>query len=213
MDPQKKKTPKSAYNNDNLIEQLRDMGRGVAKTVKTDLVGGMAQDALSSLFGTPKSAPMTPGESVRIPQTDIPPESPFWPERPQPALWGRREQYHSQFSQEVINNLKSQEAEVMHKIEEIRQELKALVATLKVVNREIVQAVEGQMVDPGLYHLSFLDRIKTVLKLINQNLHESRSWLNVMHSRRKQRKYWNQYKKKGTEWGLNPERVLATQVG
>ncbi len=213
MDPQKKKTPKSAYNNDNLIEQLRDMGRGVAKTVKNDLVGGMAQDALSSLFGTPKSGTMTPGESLNLKQSDTGNESPFWPEKPQPALWGRREQYHSQVSQEVINRLKTQESEVMHKIEEIRQELKALIIALKVADSQIVQAVENQIVDPGLYHLNFLDRIKTVLKLIRQNLHESRSWLNVMHSRKKQKGYWNQYKKKGTEWGLNPERVLATQVG
>ena len=210
MDPQTKKNQTKANVNDALIEQLRDVGRGVAKTVKTDLVTGMANDALSSLFSTPTatSRNMHPGEEVSLNQPQAPPQERY-PFRP-PM---RRSEFRSDYSQEVINRLRSQEAEVMKKIEEIRIELKALVATLSVVDSEIEQAVSENVVDPGVYHLNFLERIKNILKLIRKNLHESRSWMEVMHSRKKQRSYWAMYKKKGTEWGLNNERTVATQVG
>lgn len=209
MDASQKKSSVKPYFNDTLIESLRDMGRGVAKTVKSDLVGGIANDALSSLFGTPKSGHIQPGEEISF---DRQPQPPPYPER-QPFHFGRREQYFSQYSQEVLARLRAQEKEVAQKIEEIRHELKALIATLKVVDQEIAQATENGIVEPGLYHLTFLDRLKTILKLLRQNLHESRSWLAVMRSKKKQRTYWALYKKKGTEFGLNPDRVIATQVG
>lgn len=209
MDASQKKPTAKPYVKDSLIESLRDMGRGVAKTVKSDLAGGIANDALSSLFGTPKTGQMRPGEGINI---DSKSPSPAYPEHP-PHNFGRREQYFSQYSQEAIARLHHQEKEVTHKIEEIRLELKALIATLKVVDQDIQQAADSGIVDPGIYHLTFLDRLKTILKLIRQNLHESRSWLAVMRSKKKQRTYWALYKKKGTEFGLNPDRVVATQVG
>ncbi|MEK7166724.1 MAG: DUF5660 family protein [Patescibacteria group bacterium] len=221
-DTSKKNQPK-AYLNDSLIEQLRDVGKGVAKTVGNDVLGGITSDALSSLFGTPKSGDMKPGQAVNV-GTD--PKSPMFPPNPfdgpmpfpspferQPMGYGRREQFHSQYSQEVIAKIKEQESQVVKKIEEIREELRALIVTLKSVDRQVRQAVSENMVDPGIYHLNFLDRLKTVLKLIRQNISESGSWLNVMKSKKKQRSYWAMYKKKGTEFGLNPDRVVSTQVG
>lgn len=209
MDASQKKSTAKPYVNDTLIESLRDMGRGIARTVKSDVVGGIANDALSSLFGTPKSGQMRPGEEINIDSRSQPPA---YPERA-PYQFGRREQYFSLYSQEVIARLRQQEKEVTQKIEEIRLELKSLIATLNVVDQEIAQAADGGFVDPGIYHMTFLDRLKTILKLLRQNLHESRSWLAVMRSKKKQRTYWAQYKKRGTEFGLNLDRVVATQVG
>ncbi|HCM37406.1 MAG: hypothetical protein UV61_C0004G0053 [Candidatus Gottesmanbacteria bacterium GW2011_GWB1_43_11] len=204
-----KKTPPKAVNTDNLIEQLRDVGRGVAKTVKQDLVSGIATDALSSLFGTPKSGDLEPNQPLNLGETPPPP----MPEMPFPYRMRQVEQPRPMFNMEAMNRLRAQEAQVAQKIDEIRLELKALIATLKQVDSEIVKAVDEQLIDPGLYHLNFLDRIKTILKLLRQNLNDSSSWLSVMRSRKKQRTYWSLYKKKGTEFGLNPDRVVSTQVG
>jgi len=98
-------------------------------------------------------------------------------------------------------------------LEEIRAELKHLIAEIKTVNQEIQQAVDGQLVDPDTYHLNYLDRIKIMLKNMLKQLGESRTWLTTQKSRKKQMGYWNQYKKKGTSFGLNHERTVATQVG
>ncbi len=216
-------TPKKSQNkstiNDSLIEQLRDMSRGVAKSVTQDVVSGVASDALSSLFGTPKkSGEMKPGQAVNLqpptPQTapeDFPlPQAPeFWP----PPRFRRQQERQPAISPEVMARLQAQEAQVTQKIEEIRFELKQLMVTLKTVDSEIEKTVNEQLVDPGVYHLNFLDRLKTMLRLLRQNLNDSASWLSVMRARKKQRTYWALYKKKGTEFGLNPDRVVSTQVG
>lgn len=210
-----KKQQSKAPSSDTLIEQLRDMGRGISKNVTQDLVGGVATDALSSLFGTPKKGTLRPGEPVnlRSPQPaddEAAPQS--FPEFFNP--FKRREQAPKvTVNNEALNLLRQKEAEVTQKIEEIRLELKALIATLKTVDKQVEKAIDEQLVDPGLYHINFLDRLKTILKLMRQSLSESSSWLSVMRSRKKEKRYWTQYKKKGTTFGLSNERVVSTQVG
>lgn len=224
MNPQAKKPQVKTGVNAGLIEQLRDVGKGVTRSVTNDVFGGMTQDALSSLFGAPSSGTLRPGEPVQVGQNPPLPSSPypesfkmppFMPEMPFfPGFQPRQERpYVSPYSQETLNRLKEQEAKISQKIDEIRFELKALVATIKTVDTEVTRAVDDNMVDPGIYHLNFLDRLKTILKLLRQNLSDSASWLKVMRSRKKERKYWAMYKKKGTEFGLNPDRVVSTQVG
>lgn len=220
MANQTKKPASNQGVNDGLLEQLRDIGTSTAKTVGHDLVSGVASDALSSLFGTPKSGDLQPNQPLNL-QNPPPPAEDFpasdFADFPEFGLpWKKKEperQHNPQVLQETINRLREHEAEVARKIDEIRFELKALIAAVKNVDKEIVKAVDEQMIEPGLYHITFLDRLKTMLKLMRQNLNHSSSWLSAAKSRRKQKGYWTQYKKKGTEWGLNNERTVATQVG
>lgn len=214
-----KKPQTRATNSDTLLEQLRDVGRGIASTVKSDLVGSVATDALSSLIGTPvKSGDLKPGQPLQFDTPAAKPapiqEQPFpfpenWPRiaRPRERIWT------PPVNQELLDRLRQQESQVAQKIEEIRIELKSLIATIKNVDLEISKTVGDQFIDPGVYHLNFLDRLKTILKLMRKNLSDSASWLSVMRSRKKERRYWSLYKKKGTEFGLNPDRVVSTQVG
>lgn len=201
------KKPKAQFDNDRLLEQLRDMSRGISKSLSEDVFSGVASDALSSLFGTPQSGEMQPGQEINFADKQEEVSEKY---RPQVK---KTEQLRPAFSNELLNRRREEEMLVGQKIEEIRQELKALVSVIKSVDQKIVQAVNEQVIDPGIYHFNYLDRIKTILKLLRQNLSESASWLNIMRSRKKQRNYWAQYKKKGTEWGLNADRVIATQVG
>jgi len=213
MNTQPKKTVNKNQTNDSLIEQLRDVGRGVAQNVTQDLFSGVASDALSSLFGSPapKGGDMQPGEEVNFNQTPSPQEAPWQP--PEfPFRRPQREAYRSPFSNEQLALIQQKEAEVSHKIEEIRMELKALIAVLRSVDNQVRQAVNEETVDPGIYHLN-LDRLKTILKLMRKSLADSSSWLAIMRSRKKEKRYWNQYKKKGTTFGLSNERVVSTQVG
>jgi hypothetical protein len=223
MFTQTKKPTNKQFVNDSLIEQLRDIGKGVGKGITKDLINGVGQDALTSLFGQPrKSGDLKPNESINLNQPVTPQNSEYPPfpspynqqESPFPFPFKKPErQFVSQFTQENINKLKEQETQVAQKIEEIRMELKALIKVIRNVDIEMQQAVNEHLIDPGVYHLNFLDRIKTILKLLRQNLHDSSSWLNVMRSKKRQRTYWALYKKKGTEFGLNNERTVATQVG
>jgi len=209
-----KKTPTKGYTNDSLIEQLRDVGRGVSRNLTQDLVSGVTSDALSSLFGTPQSGDMKPGQAVSLEKNQPDVTQSEMPEMPFP--WRRRAPEAPRTNvafNESLNRLRQEEALVAQKIEEIRMELKALIAALKMVDKQIQKAVDEELVDPGVYHLTFLDRLKTILRLLRKNLTDSSSWLAVMHSRKKEKRYWNQYKRKGTTFGLSHERVVSTQVG
>ena len=42
---------KPTYTNNSILESLRDLGSGVGKSVAKDVVGTVASDALTSLFG------------------------------------------------------------------------------------------------------------------------------------------------------------------
>ena len=189
------------------------MGRGVTKNVTQDLFSGVASDALSSLFGTPNKGQMQPGQEVNLGQAPEPQDYQDRPEFPFPFRRPERQSYQSPFSQEQMAMLQQKETEVARKIEEIRLELKALISTLRSVDREVQKAVNEETVDAGLYHLNFLDRLKTLLKLMRKSLADSSSWLAIMRSRKREKRYWNQYKRKGTTFGLSHERVVSTQVG
>jgi hypothetical protein len=225
MNNQQQKPPVRRQINDSLIEQLRELGRGVSSGVTDQLIGGVANDALNSFFGVPKSGNLQPGQEVRLGKTAAtqpasPPaaEQPFNPfalpgaER-FPFPMRKREAPRASISPEVVSRLRQQEAQVAHKIDEIRMEIKALIAEVKTVDKEIKEAADGQVVSPDTYHLNYLDRIKVMLKNMLKQLTESRSWLSTQKSRRKQRGYWAMYKKRGTTFGLSHERVVATQTG
>lgn len=217
MNTQRNKKPVQPLNNDSLIEQMRDITSGIGKQVTSDLIGGVTNDALSSLFGTPKaqkSGDLQPGQEIQLNQTQQPQEN----ARQQayerfPFPFRKKEQIKPQFSQEQLDLLKQQEAMVSRKIEEIRMELKQLIAEIKSVDKEIQKAVSSEFVDPGAYHLSFLDRLKAMLKLMVKEMHQSNNWLTAQKSRKKQMGYWSMYKKKGTSFGLSNERAVASQVG
>ncbi len=213
----KQKTHKQNQSTDSLLEQLRDIGRGVAKQVTHDVVSGVAGTALKSLFGASQSGELKPNQPVNIAQPDAQPEpiaDDFYPEMP--FNFGRLRQTERKpdpYLEQQIAKFRQQEQLVAQKIEEIRLELKALVVSLKNVDRELVKTIDEQVVDAGIYHLNFLDRLKTILKLMRQNVNDSASWLRVMRSRKKERHFWALFKKKGTEFGLSNERAVAQQVG
>mgnify|MGYP001589198853 FL=1 len=55
LQPNQTSQPKkqSTIPNNSVLESLRDLGSGVGNTLAKDVMGGMATDALASLFGQP----------------------------------------------------------------------------------------------------------------------------------------------------------------
>jgi len=221
MDNTKAKQPKPKQNtqtpkNDNMIEQFRGVGRNVGKSVVKDVAQGISRDALSSLFGSPntaRSGDMQAGKPISLGKNPLS-RGRFSPERfPRSPFKKEKKEWKPLVSQETMNRLRAQENEVQKRIEEVRVEIKQLINELKGVDREIVRTVEQPFVNPGEYHISFLDRLKAVLNIMLKEMKDSRSWLAVMQSRKKQRTFWSLYKKKGTKFGLSSEHTVTRQVG
>ena len=190
----KKRTP--FYPNDSILESLRDLGSGVTQSIKKDVAGKVASDAFTSLVGgMPNHGEMPENGTIEMPKErkDIHPSS------------------HHESDHE--NRTKAEQAQVRQQLEAVRNELKALSASLGQLNQEINRAIEQAPVDPGMYHLNFYDRLRSVISNLRQQVEDSRTWLNLTTGRKKQKNYWGMYKKHGTQFGLSSERTTATQSG
>lgn len=200
--------PKQApagYQNDSVIESIRDLGGSVGATVAKDVAARVATDALTSIFGgMPSSGELKANQSILFgsPQPDRAPEAPK-------ALEARRSEYRPAI--QAVPHL--EDAMLKQQIEAIRQELAMLAKSVKSMNQEVNRAVMEVPVDPGVYHLNFFEQMRSVLKMLREQVDDSRVWLSSFNSRKKKRGYWGMYKKHGTSYGLSSERTLATSTG
>jgi len=193
---QQPKKPLPGKFNDSILESLRSLGAGVGKSVASDVLGQGGHNALSSIFGpAPKNSELKPNQAVDLGQ-----------EREQRPAFRRPEFLRP-------TPVKVEETGLKQKIEAVRQELKALSESVKQFNAEAQKAIETIPADPGVYHLNFLERLRGVLKILREQVEDSRSWLNLHTSRKKKVGYWGMYKKHGTQFGLSNERTAATQSG
>jgi len=190
----KKKSP--SFTNDTILESLRGVGSSVVKTVTKDVVGRISSDVLSSLTAPiPKSGELKPDEELTFGR-EKGAQTPFL----RPELTPRVIATHEDFR-------------IKQQIEAIRQELKALAASLAGLHQEVQKAVTEAPVDPGIYHLNFFEKLRSFLMLLRQQIEDSRTWLALSVSRKKKIGYWRMFKKHGTKFGLSSERVIATQAG
>lgn len=195
--PKPAKHPK-AYTNDNILEALRDLSGGVGKTVAKDVAGKVASDALASLFGTPiKQGEMHQNESI-----DFPVER-------QPRMHLRRPEVRP--AEKVVFH---EDPQVKQQLDAVRAELVALSKSIKSLNIEIQKAVAETPVNPGVYHVTFYEKLRAVLHILREQIDDSRTWLSLS-TQRKQKKlgYWGMFKKHGTTFGLSNERSIATSAG
>jgi hypothetical protein len=189
----KKKYPQV---NDNILEALRSISSNVGKTVAQDVVAKTSDNIFNSLIGnSPKQnevqvnheTPGTVSEHARY--------SAFRPENPNRT------------------QVRTEETGLKQQINAVRSELAALSKSINSLNTQIEKAITEVPVEPGIYHLNFFERLKTVIRMLRENIEDSRTWLATSSTRKSKRKYWGMYKKHGTTFGLSNERSLATQAG
>ncbi len=193
--PAKKPT---TYSNDSILEALRGLSGGIGKTVTHDLAGKVASDALASILGAPvKQGELRPGESIDFPVERSP---------RQPA--GRPE---ARPAEKVVFH---EDQQVKQQLEAVRAELSALSKSMKMLTSDIQKAVAEVPVAPGVYHVTFYEKLRAVLQILREQIDDSRTWL-ALSTQRKQKKlgYWGMFKKHGTTFGLSNERTLATSAG
>lgn len=191
------KRPK-VYTNDSILEALRGLSGGVGKTVTKDVAGKVATDALASLFGAPiKQGEMRPNEVIDF-SVERQPRQPAVRPEVQPA-------------QKVIFH---EDPQIKQQLEAVRTELAALSKSIKMLTTDIQKAVTEVPVMPGIYHVTFYEKLRAVLQILREQIDDSRTWL-ALSMQRKQKKlgYWGMFKKHGTSFGLSSERSLATSAG
>lgn len=191
------------YTNDNILEQLREVSADVPKTA-LDVAGKIGTDVITSIFGgtTQMSGELRPNEAIQLGEMS-----------PVASTGEKAPQIHARVDLQPRPSAQIIESQTRQQIEAIRQELKAIAASLKGLRQEVATAVESAPVDPGIYHINFYEQLRSFLHVLRVQIEDSRSWLHASNSKKKKMGYWGMYKKHGTTFGLSNERSLATSAG
>lgn len=125
-------------------------------------------------------------------------------------------QFHQARLKEWEQVYSARDKQIEKKIEEIRQELKALAKQIVKYDQNVTQAIQTQVVSPGTYHVSFFEHIRQIIALIRKNVAEANSWLSVFKKRSASKKggaFWANTKKGGSSYMLSNEHAIARSAG
>jgi hypothetical protein len=107
-----------------------------------------------------------------------------------------------------------EQQEVKLQIESLQAQIKQLAKDQIGLMKEAEKASFQAVVNPGVYHKNFFERLVHFLNLIRQSIADAKSWLDLAnHRAKKRRNYWTQFKQSGTKFSLSQERYMATQAG
>jgi hypothetical protein len=103
--------------------------------------------------------------------------------------------------------------ELQQKIQQIIDELSKLISASVMLQAEFTVSVEQAPANVGKYHINFFEWLLIWVKNVRTKTEDAGAWLNVMSSKKSQRKYGKMAKKMGTKFTLANERTPATQTG
>lgn len=194
---------RKALSSDSFLEALRDLGGGVADSLVHDVAGGIAQEGVNQLTGQSKGE-LKPNQPVNLEELKKTQEKQTF--SIQQEYLNIRQQEKLVFSQT--------EQEIKLQIKVVLEELKKLSRSTENLAKEVKVASEQAPVDPGIYHLSFFEKLRQTLILLKKQIDESATWLAAFNQKTKRRNYyWAQVRKSGTKFMLSQERYMATQAG
>ena len=208
--PASKATTKSTINN-SFVESMRDMGGSVMKSLKNDVVKGTAQSIFDQLLGSTSS-----GKALDIKQDNTPDLEAYIAERESQAA------EEAKLHERAFHVHKSQESKVLFsyadeslrkEIEGVRQELQMLVATMGAVEQQVEQAMMDNIVDGGVYHLNYFQKLKTWIKFMRKSLEDSSAWLQMSGGRKSKGYFWTQEAKSGSKYSMSSERNVQMGAG
>lgn len=209
--PLAKSTSKSSTNN-SFVESMRDMGSGVVKSLTNDVVKGTAQSIFDQLLGSAKTGrmPTTPDQAIN-PDLDKYIAEKENQAAEQAKMQERAFQTHKMAETKVLFSYADES--LRKEIDGVRQELQMLVATMGQVEQRVEQAMMDNIVDGGLYHLNYFQKLKTWIKFMRKSLEDGSAWLQMTGSRKSKGYFWTQEAKSGSKYTMSSERNVQMGAG
>lgn len=187
---------------DSFVEALKDLGSGTAKSVTTNLRDG-AKNAIDQLTGRAFSSAPTP-DAFEWQRQQL--------EQERQLRLEEQRTFERRHRQEFLVFSQKEEAR-KQEITSLQEQLKLLVEEVKGLSQEIDVAVSQQIVNPGVYHVNFFERLRLFIKLMRKKIQDSQTWLSLFNHRDQQKGYWGQVQTAGTKFMLSQERYMVTQTG
>lgn len=206
MNKGKKPTP---YQSDTFFEAFRELGRQTSKS-GVDALSDIGSDVVSQVLpgAQPRgsiSGELRPNEAVSL-EAEL---------RRREAEAVRSERAHLQKvrrQEQLVFSRK--ERELRRQIEAIQEELRKIISEASDFASEMEVAVEQTVVEPGVYHLNFFERLRQLIVLLRRKIVDSRTWMHTVNQRASKRSYfWAQVGRSGTKFLLSQERYMSTQAG
>lgn len=209
----KKKKQQKGRRGDGFFEALGDIGRSVGKSIKTDLVGNTAKNIHDQLINAAASEapPEQNSEDFDFAKWIKAKENEISQKSEQEGREKERAFQHARQPEKLVFSLADEK--VKKEIQAVRQELKLLVETIGNVEQQIEKAIIQEVVNPGVYHLNFFDKLKTWLQFVRKSIQGGELWMEMWSSRTQKSAYWKGVKGSGTKFMLSQERYMATQAG
>lgn len=194
---------------DNPIEQLKDVAVGVASDVQEVpkqifdealmQIGIKARKPLSGEFNITTGAHQSTETVVETSE-------------------GRKIQqlrYVQQQEKEVFNlQKKTDQAEIQRVMKELSAEITRLQSQTAQLTQEVkTMTVESAPARPGIYYTNFFEWVLLTLRDLRSKVNESRQWLVLWTTKKKQKGYWAMFKKHGTSFAMSDERAVASANG
>lgn len=108
----------------------------------------------------------------------------------------------------------SKEQQLEIQVQALQEELNEMAKATKDLEKEVKVAAFQATVKPGVYHVTFFEKLRHFIKAFRSKIESSAAWLAAFNKRsRKRNYYWAQVRKSGTKFMLSGERYMATQAG
>ena len=209
----KKQRSVSKARSTNVLESLKDLGGGVGKSVKEDLLSPMSKDFFNQLFKSRSqnksySGEIKPGEQVGM--KDV-----FSGNREKEEKLQKQMTMERVLHQEEMSLIQKKMMELKQQLTAIMQEMQVISVTTPQLSKEIQIAAMQAPVNPGIYHLRFFEKLLDFMKAFRKNASQANSWLHAVNARgKKGGNVWgNNYKKGKGSYLLSSEHYLQRSAG
>lgn len=209
MSDTKKKT-KQGLVKQNVIESLKDLG-ATTGTQMQDLLSSTSEDFIKELIGLPRpqkkvSGEISVGETLEMSQAVTGKSEENKKLKLQISYERQMSQEEKRISQEKLNQLR------VH-LQALTSEVAKLAEATQGLAKETQEAAFLAPANPGVYHITFFEKIITFLQSFRKKIEESSTWLQGSNKRAEKKNYWAMYKKKGSSFLLSPDHYLQRSAG
>jgi hypothetical protein len=214
----KAKNKAKQYVEKNPIEQILDIGTGIAQAGSDLAKSTINLDNWDEYLGLTEkkgkkrkiSGNLKPGQELNL--KDLQEEEAQNNERKVEVAPGI--DYSREITHTAEISIRHENRELEMQLREIMTEIKKLTDSSKELQMQFKEvAVEQYVVAPGKYHKTFFSWLLSIIRAARMKIEDSGAWLAALQSKKKSRGYAAMAKKQGTSFTLNNERTVATQVG
>ncbi|HUQ85384.1 MAG TPA: DUF5660 family protein [Candidatus Limnocylindrales bacterium] len=201
----------------NPLESLSDftgIGHATAKSAKDDILKGSANDFMEMLgLGLESTDKKGSKHSEPTDIVDFTKSKDSQKSKPESRIEAAID-YHRDIVRSSENISRTELQTMNSKVQQIKMELQALVASSKDLQMTFASVtVEQTTTNIGTYHENFFDWMINMIRDARKKVEDSGSWMNAAKGKGNKKGYWGMFKKHGTSFGLSNERSVATQVG